>query len=729
MSEHEQEKNEVEVEAIEIAEEIKENTDAPDDIDAPSEEELKKVMAKYDPSARTRHFEGVPKLIVRWSLVIFAIFMLLMNVNPFALFPSEVIYFLQNTPVISFVFNPIINGLAFLSLQPPQIQRAIFAGAVIFFAFLLYPSPSKHGNTRVNHVPITDFLLGGAGAFSFFYFVIFFERITGQMGAITTMDFHMVILAIVILFIACYRVVGVPLMIVAAVFLAYALFGEHIPGMFGHRGFRMMRIANHSFYQMEGILGVPIGVASTFIFVFLLFGAFIRKTGIGQFFIDISNAIAGRSVGGPAKAAVIVSALQATICGSSVANTVASGSFTIPMMKRLGYNKNFAGAVEAAASTGGQIMPPIMGAAAFIMADITGIPFAQIALAALIPAILYFVCVFASVHFEAKKANLKPMPEDQIPKALPLLLQKGYLMLGLLAVVFFLARGYTPTASAIFAIVICIILSMFRKDTRLTPTKIFEAMEAAARNVVSIGVACAMAGIVVGVVTLTGLGITFADAMISMAGVIDHETLRLIAVLFFCMLASLILGLGVPTTAKYVIMATVTAPILVGIGVDDLGNPIIPLLAAHMFVFYFGTDADITPPVALASYAAAAVSRGDPMKTSVVAMKLAIAAYIIPYIFVFNTQMLFIDPTFMGIFMTTVTGVVGIIGIAAAVSGFFVRRVPWHLRIILILASLMVINTDLPTDIVGIAIIGGVYVWQKFISKGKDGGEPAVVTA
>ncbi|MCL2356890.1 MAG: TRAP transporter permease [Defluviitaleaceae bacterium] len=680
------------------ASKIRENTDTQNDI--PNEEEFKKVMSKYDPSARTRHFDGVPKIIIRCSLVLFAAYMLLINIVQF--------------PWMS-----------------PQIHRASFAGIVIFFAFLLYPAPSKLGNTRVNHVPITDFLLGIAGAGSFFYFVLFFERITGQMGAITTMDFHVVVIAVIILFIACYRVVGTPLMIVAALFLAYALFGNHIPGMFGHRGFRMVRLANHSFYQMEGILGVPVGVASTFIFVFLLFGAFIRKTGIGQFFIDISTALAGRAVGGPAKATVIVSALQASICGSSVANTVSSGSFTIPMMKRLGYDKNFAGAVEASASTGGQIVPPILGAAAFIMADITGVPFAQIALAALIPAMLYFVCVFAAVHFEAKKANLQPIPESEIPKALPLILQRGYLMLGLLAVVFFLAIGYTPTTSAAYGIVVCIILSMFRKDTRLTPLKIFEAMETAAKNVVSIGVACAMAGIVVGVVTLTGLGITFANAMLSMANVINHDGFRLIAVLFFCMLASLILGLGVPTTAKYVIMATVTAPILVGFGLDAFGNPIIPLLAAHMFVFYFGTDADITPPVALASYAAAAVSRGDPMKTSVIAMKLAIAAYIIPYIFVFNPQMLFINPTVYGIITGVISGIVGIIGIAAAVSGFFVRRLPWYLRILLIFAGILVIDPGMLTDIFGAIVVGGVYVWQRFISKDTNAppDAPAVAAA
>ena len=647
--------------------------------------DAKKIMSKYSPESRTRHFEGIPKIIMRLLCVAFSIYMLLINT---------------------------------VILLPPQVHRASFAGIIVLFAFLFYPARAKT-NTRVNYLPWYDLALGLIGLGCFFYYAVNFETITMQMGRITTIDFYVAVVGILILLIACNRVVGLPLIIVAGTFLAYALWGNHIPGMFGHPGFRMERIINHSHYQIEGVLGVPMGVASTFIFVFLLFGAFVRKTGIGQFFIDISNAIAGKSTGGPAKAAVIVSALQATICGSSVANTVSSGSFTIPMMKKLGYDKNFAGAVEASASVGGQLVPPVMGAAAFIMAEITGIPFAEIALAALIPAILYFVCVFASVHFEAKKKGLKGLPIEDIPKALPLILQRGYLMLGLVAIVFFLATGFTPTTSAVYAIGVCIVLSMFRKDTRLTPKKIFESMEAAAKNVIGIGIACAVAGIVVGVVTLTGLGITFANAMVSIAGGVGHEQLRMLAVLFFCMLASLILGMGVPTTAKYVIMATVTAPILVRLGV--------PLLAAHMFVFYFGTDADITPPVALASYAGAAIAKGDPMKTSFIAARLAVAAYIVPYVFVFNTDLLFIDPDFVRILTATVTGVIGIIGVASGFSGYFVNRLGWPLRVLAVVSGLLMVSPDYITDIVGIAIIIGIFVWQKFFDKG--GSTPVAAAA
>ncbi|MCL1884088.1 MAG: TRAP transporter permease [Defluviitaleaceae bacterium] len=646
--------------------------------EALAEEEVNRIMSKYDPESRTRHFEGTPKLIVRIACVAFAVYMILINT---------------------------------VILLPMQVHRASFAAFIVFFAFLLYPASAKN-NTRINYIPWYDIIFGIVGMACFLYYVVFFDRIVAQMGSITNFDFYVVIVAVIILFIACYRVVGLPLMIVAGAFLAYAYFGNHIPGMFGHNGFRPMRIVNHSFYQTEGVLGVPMGVASTFIFVFLLFGAFVRKTGIGKFFIDISNALAGRTAGGPAKAVVIVSALQATICGSSVANTVSSGSFTIPMMKKLGYNKNFAGAVEASASTGGQLIPPVMGAAAFIMAEITGIPFAEIALAALIPAVLYFVCVFVSVHLEAKKKGLKGLPEDQIPKALPLIVKRGYLMLGLVAIVFFLARGYTPTTAATYAIIVCIVLSMFRKDTRLTPKKIFEALETATRNVIGIGIACAIAGLIVGVVTLTGLGITFANAMVSVSGGIGNETLRMITVLFFCMLASLVLGMGVPTTAKYVIMATVTAPILVRLGV--------PLLAAHMFVFYFGTDADITPPVGLASYAGAAIAKGDPMTTSFIAARLAIAAYIVPYIFVFNPQMLFINADAASIIQITVTGVIGIVSVAAGFSGYLFHRLSWFLRFLCVISGILLVNAELITDVVGIVLIAAIIIWQKFFSKGND---------
>ncbi|MCL2828428.1 MAG: TRAP transporter permease [Oscillospiraceae bacterium] len=645
--------------------------------EAVTKEDVQRMMAQIDRNANTRHYSGVPKLILRWLCVAFTVYMLLLNT---------------------------------VWLLPPQIHRASFVAFLVLLTFLLYPARKKN-NVRVNYVPWYDLILAVVGMACFLYYAFNFRTIVGQMATFTQLDFIVAVVGILILFYACYRVVGMPLLVVVAVFLAYAYFGRWIPGTFGHAGYRVERIFTFLFYTTEGVLGTPTSVAASFLFVFLLFGAFLEKTGIGAFFIDISNAVAGRATGGPAKVVVVASALYSTVSGSSVANTVASGTFTIPMMKRLGYNRNFAGAVEAAASTGGQLMPPIMGAAAFLMAEITGIPYVQIALAALIPAILYFVCIFASVHFEAKRIGLRAMPEEEIPKAKPLLLQKGHLFLAVLAIVVFLALGFTPARSALIAIGVAIFLSLFRRDTnlflkdgRLTFSKLIDALETGARNTVGVGMACAMAGLIIGVVVLTGLGLTFANAMVAMANVIGNETLRLIAVLFFCMVASLVLGLGVPTTAKYVIMATVTAPILIRMDV--------PILVAHMFVFYFGTDADITPPAGLASYAASAISRGSPLRTSVIAMRLAAAAYIIPYLFVFNPQILFIDATAMDIIVIVITGTIGIIGVASALSAYLLRRMGWPERIVALAGGVILCSHVLIANVIGIALIGGLILFQ-----------------
>ena len=640
-----------------------------------SEEEAQRITAQFDKEANTRHYSGVPKEIMRWACIAFTFYMLIVNT---------------------------------VVLLPPQVHRASFVGLVVLYTFLLYPAGKKN-NINVNYIPWYDVALALTGIGCYFYYVFNFRTIVGQMATFTQTDLTVAVIGIIVLFIACYRVVGLPLMVVVTMFLAYAYFGNYIPGMFGHAGVRFERIATYLFYTTEGVIGIPTAVASTFIFVFLLFGAFLEKTGIGQFFIDLSNAIAGRATGGPAKVAVIVSALEGTVSGSSVANTVASGSFTIPMMKRMGYDKNFAGAVEAAASTGGQIVPPIMGAAAFVMAEITGIPYARIALGALIPSLLYFVGVFAAVHFEAKRKGLRGMPSDEIPSFFRLLFTKGQLMLGIVAIIVFLSMGFTPTRAALYSILVSIAVSMLRDDTRLSPRKILDAMETGARNAIGVGVACAMAGMIVGVVTMTGLGITFANAMLSFGRGIGDETLRLIIVLILCMLASLILGLGVPTTAKYVIMATVTAPIMTQLG--------IPLLAAHMFVFYYGVVADITPPVGLASYAGAAVSHGSPMKTSIIASRLAIAAFIVPFVFVFNPQMLFIDAHLLEVVRITITGVFGIAGIAAGLAGFIERKMHWYERIFAFFGGLLMVDSGMMSDVIGATLIFGVFFLQRFPKK------------
>jgi len=661
-----------------------------------SEEEIQRITAQFDKESNSRHYTGVPLHVTRWMSIALTVFVLLINT---------------------------------VLRMATQVHRSTFVGLMVFFCIVFYPA-RKGDLQRENYVPWYDVTLAFVGFFSFFYFAYNFKKIVGQMGLYTNTDFLVAIVGIAILFECCRRVVGIPLMIVVATFLSYAYFGKFIPGNFGHAGYSVQRIFNFLFYTTEGVIGTPIAVCSTFLFIFLLFAAFLERTGIGQFFIDLANSIAGKAVGGPAKVAVIASALEGTISGSSVANTVGSGSFTIPMMKKMGYKPHFAAAVEACASTGGQIVPPIMGAAAFIMAEITGISYTRIILAALIPAMLYFAGVFFAVHFEAKKSNLRGMAADEVPKFFRLMFTKGHLLLAVLSIVFFLSYGFSITRSALYAIVVAIIFSMFRKDTRMTPTTFFDALEKGARNCIGVGIACAMAGMIVGVVTMTGLGLTFAGELQRIAAGIDSEFFRMLAALALCMVASIILGMGVPTTANYVIMATVTAPIVVQLG--------LPLLVAHMFVFYFGIVADITPPVALAAYAGSAIARSDPMKTCVTATRIGVAAYIVPYIFAFNPEMLFIntaiDPLSLEYYTTFApmlsmlhvagSALLGMVGLAAALTGFMSTRLFWWERILVLAGGLGLIIPETISDIVGLLLIGGVYMIQrKRVDKAKEKAE------
>ena len=478
-----------------------------------------------------------------------------------------------------------------------------------------------------------------------------------------------------------------------------------MPGPLAHRGLSLQQMVGHLFFTTEGVFGIPLGVSSTFIFLFILFGAFLEKTGLGKFFIDIANAIAGWASGGPAKVAILSSALQGTISGSSVANVVGSGSFTIPMMKKLGYHKNFAGAVEAAASTGGQLMPPIMGAAAFLMAEFVGIPYMEVVKAAVVPAILYFLGVFLGVHFEAKKHHLEGTPRCELPPWGKIMKEEGHLAIPLIAIIGLLASGYTPMKAALAGIFISIATAMLRKNTRMSFYDIVDGLIKGARGALGVLVACAAAGMIIGVVTKTGVGLKLASALVTVAAG------NFMLLLFCTMLTSLILGMGVPTTANYVITSTIAAPALIQLGV--------PTLAAHMFVFYFGIIADITPPVALAAYAGSAISGGDPLKTGVNASKLGIAAFIIPYVFVLSPQLLGIGATFTSVLMTTTTAIIGMIGISGAMIGQFYTRANVFERLILAAGGLCLIDPHGLTDLIGVALLVGVGVMQWFRSKKK----------
>jgi TRAP transporter 4TM/12TM fusion protein len=588
-----------------------------------------------------------------------------------------------------------------------QILRATHLAFVQLLGFLLFPATKKMPR---NTLPWYDVVLGLIGAAAWMYISLNFDSLARRAGMYTQIDIAVGVVGIIILLESCRRIVGLPILIIASAFIIYAFAGPYLSGFLNHRGYSFERVVAHLFYNTEGIMGTPLGACATFIFLFILFGALLEKTGIGQFFIDICNAIAGGASGGPAKVAVLTSALEGTVSGSSVSNTVGSGSFTIPMMKKLGYKPEFAAAVEASASTGGQIMPPIMGAAAFLMAESLGIPYLNVAKAAIIPALLYFAGIFITVHLEAKKLGLKGMNKSELPRFLPLFLKKGYLILPLGAIIFFLVSGKTATYSALMGIVFSAGLGIVTsivdilqgKKARFDIKDIVETLTAAARNIISVAIACGMAGIIIGVVTLTGLGLKLGAGLISISGGIKIVTL------FFTMLSSIILGMGAPTTANYLITSTITAGALIMLGIEPL--------AAHMFAFYFGIIADITPPVALAAIAGSAIAKSKPMRTALEATKLAIGAFIVPYMFVYNPAMLLINTNAFEVTSIIITALIGMFGISAALEGYVFRKTLVIERILFGAAGLLLIFPETTTDIIGLVVITILVVFQ-FLQK------------
>lgn len=577
-------------------------------------------------------------------------------------------------------FSLFIFWMTLFVTPPEQVRRASFLGWILFMGFLLYPMNKKDAK-KINHVPVYDWILAFLGALPFVYYVVFFDTIVAMAVNIGPVEIFMALLALVLLAELCRRVVGLPILVVASLFLGYAFLQGH----------SVKRVAHQLLYTTDGLLGTPLGVAATFIVLFIILGSFLEKTGIGTFFVDLANGIAGTAAGGPAKVAVISSALEGMYSGSSVANTVGSGSVTIPIMKQVGYKKEFAAAVEAAASTGGQIMPPIMGAAAFLMAELTGIAYSVIAVTAILPAVLYFSGIFFMIHLEAKKLGLQGLPKESVPHFFQLLRRKGVLFAPILVLVLSMSYGRTPASSAIYAIFTALVVGIFQKDTPMTPTLLVEALSLGAKNTLGVALACAVAGIIVGMVTLTGLGQDLLNGLLTVAG-----TSKFLA-LFLTMVSCIILGMGVPTTANYVIMATITAPIVVNMGV--------PVLAAHMFVFYFGILADITPPVALAAYAGSAIAKSDPFKTGVEATRLAITAFIIPYIFVYNPQMLFIESTPLQVVSIFLTSFVGVFGLSSAMTGYVKGKLLGGERLLLFAGGLLLIVPNVWSDALGMVLL------------------------
>lgn len=633
--------------------------------DADMQTDVDSVMRKYDRESNTRIWEGKPKIAITVILAAFSLWCI--YVTLFATFLEE-------------------------------IRLTSFMGLIILMGFLIYPS--KKGDQKVNHMPISDIIFMIVGVGSFFYFTFNVNQIINQGTRFTWFQIVIGILAILALIEVTRRCVGLPILIVAGVFIVYALaYGLTNPEFFG----RLRYLVRNLFYTKEGIFSTPVNVCSKYIVVFIIFGAFLERTGISNFFIDLANCIAGRFAGGPAKVSVISSALCGMVSGSSVGNTVTTGSVTIPMMKKTGYKPEFAGAVEATSSTGGQIMPPIMGAAAFLMADFVGVPYSSIIGRAILPAILYFAGIFISVHLEAKKLDLHGMPKEQLPKAKKLV-KKIYLLLPLVMLVVWVSGNFmTMQKAASLAIVLTVVVSLFNKDNRITPGKILEALEAGGKSAITVGAACGVAGIISGTITMTGLANDIINAIVSVAG--D----RLIIALILTMLCCIVLGMGVPTTANYCIMAATTAPILIRMGV--------PVMAAHFFVFYFGIVADITPPVALAAYAGSAIAKSNPMKTAFNASKLAVAAFIVPYMFCFNPAMLLIDTTAIQVVQIAITAFIGIFALAAALEGYCFANMNAVIRIVIAAGGLLLIHPALATDLVGLIIVFVSLGFQYVLSK------------
>src|SRR5665648_354690 len=583
-------------------------------------------------------------------------------------------------------------------------QRAFHLAFTLCLAFLIYPGSKKGFDKNKEKIPFLDIILAVLGAGVCYYLVLFYNAMVIRSGLPTTLDLIVGGLTILLVLEATRRIIGSALPIVVIVFLLYSYFGQIMPGFFAHRGYSLERIIEHLCAGTEGIFGIPLGVSASFVFLFILFGAVLNKTGMGKFFIDIAMALAGHTTGGPAKVAVIASGFMGSINGSSVANVVGTGTFTIPLMKSIGYRKDFAGAVEAAASTGGQILPPVMGAAAFVMAEFLGIPYIKIAYAAAIPAVIYFIAVATMVHLEACKYGLKGLPRERLPKLGKVLKARGHLILPILGLVYLLVRGYSPLFSAFWAIVMSMAISMIKADTRLDFKKLAGAFEDGAKSALGVAAACACAGMVVGVVTLTGIGLKIANGLV----MLGHGNVLL--TLFFTMIASIILGMGLPTTAKYIILSIMAAPALVALGV-------LPL-AAHLFILYFGVIADLTPPVAVAAYAAAGVSGGNSMKTGFIAVRLAVAGFMIPYVFALNPGLLGINSTIGHTILLIITSLAGVLALGAAAGGYLLDNTKIYERIILIVSAFDLLKSGLLTDTIGISLLVLVIILQKMrISK------------
>lgn len=634
---------------------------------APDQIDLDELRRKFDTEANTRFLEG-------WQGKLVAILAIALS-----------------------LFHLYTSGFGLLLAIK---QRSVHLAMVLVLVYFLYP-PKKKATS--GGIPWYDFALAGLAAYAVLYHVIFFDDLITRSGLPTTMDLTAGFIGIILLLEATRRVSNPILPSIAIFFLFYCYAGRHFPSMFAHRGFNITRIINHMYMGTEGIFGIPLGVSATFVFMFILFGSFLEQTGMGRFIIDLSMALAGWSTGGPAKVAVLSSGLMGSISGSSVANVCTTGMFTIPLMKSVGYKPYFAGAVEAVASTGGQIMPPVMGAAAFIMAEFLGVPYLHVAAAAIVPAFLYYFAVIVQVHLEATRLGLKGLPRARLPKIGPLLKSRGHLLVPLAGIIYFLLSGYTPLKAAYYGILLTIGVSFLNKQTRMTIPKLRDALYAGATGALGVACACATVGIIVGTATLTGLGLRIASAIIALSGGI------LLVSLLLTMVACILLGAGLPTTANFIVTSTMAAPALLQLDVAPM--------AAYMFVLYFGIAADLSPPVALAAYAGAGIAGAEPMRTGATAVKLALAGFLVPYIYVFNPMLVLVNFKAVPFTFSIATALLGVFLLGMGSIGFYkVKMAGWQ-RILALGGALTLLVPGLTSDVIGLAVLATMHLMQTMKAK------------
>ncbi|MBN2286394.1 MAG: TRAP transporter permease [Tissierellales bacterium] len=633
--------------------------------DIVQEEKQQEILEKFDKESKTRKFENASmEKAIYWIAVMISMY-----------------HF-----ITSYIGYPATHK-----------HRALHVAMMLFLTFFLYPARSKSSRKKAHWY---DYLFAALSLSVAAYVWVDYVGFINRMGMPNTLDIIMGTILVVMVLEASRRISGWPLVILSLLFIAYGLFGQNMPGIFAHRGYNWAKLINHIFINTEGIYGTSVNVAASYIFLFILFGSIMNKSGMGQFFNDIALALAGHTKGGPAKVAVIASGFLGSINGSAVANVVTTGAFTIPLMKKTGYSKEFAGSVEASASVGGQLLPPIMGAAAFIMAEMLGIKYGVIVISAAIPALMYYFGIIVQVQLRASKNNLVGIPKEQLPKVKDVMKARGHLILPIIFLLYMLLfSGRTVIFSAFLTIVVTIAVSMIKKETRMSVKDIIDAFNEGAKSTVSVAIACAVVGIIIGIVSLTGFGLNMANAIIQIG------KSNLLATLFLTMVTCMILGMGLPSIPAYLITATMAAPALIQLG--------IPALAAHMFVFYYAMFANLTPPVALASFAAAGVSGGDPMKTGYQSVRLALAGFIVPYMFVYNNSLLLIDTTPLLAIRVVITSLIGVFMIGIATEGYFLTPISKIFRVIVFAGSLMMITESLYQDIIGLGIFVLIIVAQK----------------